>query len=137
MTGRGATTASRGPGGDRVVEGWATAPVRVGPLSGHQPVVPLQDRGRGDQAMTAQHRGEVSDQRGEHGSVGLVQARPGVGSAEYSDLVAQDEDLDVLGRRWAAEPRQEAEQPDEDQVEETEGRGRRSSSCGWIFDRRR
>jgi len=100
-------------------------------------VMPPQHRRRGDQAMTAQHRGKASDQRGERGSVGPVQAWSRVGSAEYSDLVAQDEDLDVLGRRWAAEPRQEAEQPDEDQVEETEGRGRRSSSCGWIFDRRR
>ena len=31
---------------------------------------------------------KVSDQRGEHGSVGSVQARPRVGSAEYRHLVA-------------------------------------------------
>jgi hypothetical protein len=37
--------------------------------------------------------------------------------------VAQDEDLDVRGRRCAAEQRQEAEQPDEDQIEETESHG--------------
>ena len=43
--------------GDRVVDGWATGTVRVGPLLGHQAAVPPQDRGRGDQAMTAQHRG--------------------------------------------------------------------------------
>ena len=51
---------------------------------------------------------KVSDQRGEHGSVGSVQARPRVGSAEHSDLVAQDEQLDVLGRRCVGEQRQPA-----------------------------
>jgi len=68
--------------------------------------------------MTAQHRGKVSDQRGEHGSVGPVQAGLGFGSAEYRDLVAQDEELDVFGRRCTAEQRQPAEEPNEDQVEQ-------------------
>jgi hypothetical protein len=40
----------------------------------------------------------VSDQGGEQGPVGPVQARPLVRSAEYGDLVAQDEELDVLRR---------------------------------------
>ena len=93
---------------DRWVEGWATGAVRVGPLLGHQATVPPQDRGRGDQAMPAQHRGQASDERGEQGSVGPVQAGLRVGSAEYGDLVAQDEELDVLGRRCAAEQRQPA-----------------------------
>ena len=43
--------------GDRVVEGWATGAVRVGPLLGHQPTVPPQHGGRRDQAMTTRHRG--------------------------------------------------------------------------------
>jgi hypothetical protein len=60
----------------------------------------------------------VPDQRGEQGSVGPVQTRPRVGSAEYRDLVAQDEDLDVFGRRCVAEKCQPAEEPVEDQVEE-------------------
>ena len=37
--------------------------------------------------MTAQQRGEASDQRGEQGPVGPVQAGRRVGSAEYRDLV--------------------------------------------------
>jgi hypothetical protein len=74
--------------GDRVVERWAAGAVRVGPLLGHQLAVPPQDGGWGDQAMPAQPRGEALDQRGEHGSVGPVQARARVGSAEYGDLVA-------------------------------------------------
>jgi hypothetical protein len=39
----------------------------------------------------------VSDECGEQCSVGPVEAGLGVGSAEYGDLVAQDEELDVLG----------------------------------------
>src|SRR5919107_4435906 len=39
--------------GDGVVEAWAPAAVRVGPLPGHQAAVPPQDRGRGDQAVAA------------------------------------------------------------------------------------
>jgi hypothetical protein len=75
-------------GGDRVVEGWATATVRVGPLLGHQPSMPAQDRGRGDQAVPALRRGQALDECGEQRSVGPVQARLEVGSAEYGDLVA-------------------------------------------------
>jgi hypothetical protein len=58
--------------GDRLVDGWATAAVRVGPLPGHQAAVPSQDRGRGDQAMPAQRRGQTLDEGGEQGSVGPV-----------------------------------------------------------------
>jgi hypothetical protein len=81
--------------------------------------VPSQYRGRGDQAVIVQHPGWVaSDQRGEHGSVGPVQAGLRVGSSEDSDLVAQDEQLDVF-RSWCAmEQRQPAEQLIEDQIEQ-------------------
>jgi hypothetical protein len=106
--------------GDGVVEGWATATVRVGPFPGDQAAVPPQDRGRGDEAMTAQDRGQASDQSGEHGSVSPVQAGLGVRSAENGDLVAQDEELDVLGRRGAAEQHQPAEKPVEDRIEQTQ-----------------
>jgi hypothetical protein len=63
--------------------------VRVGPLLGHQAAVSAQDRGRGGQAVTAQWCGEAADQHGEQGSVGPVQVRARVGSAEYRDFVAQ------------------------------------------------
>ena len=42
--------------GDGLVEGWATAAVRVGPLLGNQPTVPPEDGGWSDQAMPAQQR---------------------------------------------------------------------------------
>ena len=41
---------------DITIYGWSTS---------HQAAVPPQGRGRCDQAMVAQHRGKVSDQRGE------------------------------------------------------------------------
>jgi hypothetical protein len=50
---------------DRWVDRWATAAVRVGPLVGHHAAVPAQHRGRGDQAMAAQLRGQVPDEGGE------------------------------------------------------------------------
>jgi len=68
--------------------------------------------------MLAQHRGQAPDQRGKQGSVGPVQARLGVGSAEYGDLVAQDEQFDVLGCRGAAQQCQPVEKPTEDQVKQ-------------------
>ena len=61
---------------------------RLRSLGSHQPTVPPQDRGRGDQAILAQHRGQSSDQGGEECAVGPVEVRPRVGSAEYRDLVA-------------------------------------------------
>ena len=59
-------------------------------------MVPPQDRGWGDQAVTVQARGEALDQRSEHGPVSPVQSMPRTGSAEYRDLVAQYEELDVF-----------------------------------------
>ena len=67
--------------------------------------------------MAAQHRGEASDQHGEQGPVGPVQAGLGVGSAQYGDLVAQDEELDVFGRGCAAKQLQPAEETVDDQVD--------------------
>ena len=104
--------------GDGLVEGWATAAVGVGPLPAHEAAMPAQDRGWGDQAMPAQHRWEAPDQRGEQGSVGPVQAGLGVGSAQYRDLVAQHEQLNVLRRRGAGKQYQPAEEPTQDQVEQ-------------------
>ena len=77
-----------------------------------------QGGGWGDQAVTAQHRGEASDQGGEQGAVGPVQARLGVGSAQYGDFVPQDERLDVFGSRGATEQQQPAEKPTDDQEEQ-------------------
>jgi hypothetical protein len=86
--------------------------------------VPAQDRGRGDEAMPAQRRGQALDECGEQRSVGPVQSGLGVGSAEYGDLVAQDEEFDVLGCRCAAEQCQRAQKSADDQVEQAQRHGR-------------
>jgi hypothetical protein len=104
------------PGPDR--PGPVSTEDRLRSLGSHQAAVPAQDRGGGDQAVSAQRRGQASDECGEQGAVGPVQAGPGVGSAQYGDLVAQYEQLNVSGRGCAAKHRQPAEEPHEDQVEQ-------------------
>ena len=52
--------------------------------------------------MEAQCSGQSLDEGGEHGSVGPVQAWSWVGAAQDGDLVAQHEELDVLGGARAA-----------------------------------
>jgi hypothetical protein len=47
----------------------------------------------------------LPDQDGEDSAVSSVQAGPWVGSTEYGDLVAQYEDLDVLGCRGPGKQR--------------------------------
>jgi hypothetical protein len=46
--------------------------------------------------MRAQFARQQPDERGEHGTISLVQPRLGVGSAKHGNLVAQDEQLDIL-----------------------------------------
>ena len=80
--------------------------------------MPAQDRVGGDQAMTTQRPGQPLDERGEHGPVRPVQARPWVGAAQDGDLVAEDEELDVLGGGRATRQQGQPEQQPEEQVEQ-------------------
>ena len=59
--------------------------------------MPGQQGGRGDDSVVMQRAGEQPDQSGQDRSVWPAQARPGHLAAQDRDLVAQDEDLDVLG----------------------------------------
>jgi hypothetical protein len=59
--------------------------------------MPTQDRLWGDQAMATQRSGQPPDEGGEHGPVRPVPARSWVGAAQDGDLVAQHEELHVLG----------------------------------------
>ena len=61
--------------------------------------MPAQDRVWGDQAMATQRSRQPPDERGEHGPIRPLQTRSGVGAAQDGDLMAQDEQLDVFGRR--------------------------------------
>jgi hypothetical protein len=66
--------------------------------------------------MATQRTGQPPDESGGHGPVRPVQARTGVGAAQDSDLVAQHEELDVLGGGPAAH---QENQP-EDQVQQAQ-----------------
>ena len=80
--------------------------------------MPAQDRVRGDQAMATQCSGQPPDEGGEHGPVRPVQARSWVGAAQDGDLVAQHEELDVLGGGRAAHQQDQPEHLPEDQVQQ-------------------
>ena len=64
--------------------------------------MPTQDRVRGDHAVAPQCAGQPPDEGSEHGPVRPIHARSRVGAAQDGDVVAQDEELDVLGRGPAA-----------------------------------
>ncbi len=71
--------------------------------------MPAQDRFWVDQAMATQCAGQPLDEGGEHGSVGPVHAGSRVGAAEHSDLVAERENLDVLGGGGATRQQEQSE----------------------------
>jgi hypothetical protein len=80
--------------------------------------VPAEQGARGDQAVVAQAGRQASSERGEHRAVCPRQARPRVElPAQHRDLVAQREQLDVLGRLRARQEQEEPEEPVEDQAE--------------------
>ena len=80
--------------------------------------MPAQDRVRSDQAMATQCSGQPPDEGGEHGPVRPVHARSWVGAAQDGDLVAQHEELDVLGGGRAAHQQDQPEHLQEDQVQQ-------------------
>jgi hypothetical protein len=105
----------------------SAATVWIGPSPGDQAAVPSQHGARRDQSMCPQVPGQQPNQRGEHSTISPVQSGPGVGAAQHGNLVAQDKQLDILGRRRPANQPQPAENPDEDQVKQAQRHGARSS----------
>jgi hypothetical protein len=90
-------------GGDGRVDRRAAGPARDGPVPGDQPATPGKNRGRIDEPVHHQPAGEEPDQaasvaRSAQSSRGL-----GFGPTQDRVLVAQDQDLDVLGRIAAGE----------------------------------
>jgi hypothetical protein len=85
--------------GGSVVDGRAPGSVRIGPLFGNQTTVPAQDGAGYNQAVSAECLGQQSDVCGQDCPVGPVQPRFPGRSAKHGDLVAQDEQLHVLGSR--------------------------------------
>jgi len=74
-------------GGDFGADGRPSGAVRLGPFLPDQAAVPPQDGARRDQPVRPQPSRQVPDQRGQHRSVGPVQARPGLSAAQHRDLL--------------------------------------------------
>ena len=68
-----------------------------GPAAGDQLAVPAQDGGRGDEQPEASAGREQSGEGGDQGAVGPGHPRARRASLEHGELVAQDQDLDLLG----------------------------------------
>ncbi len=80
--------------------------------------MPAQDRVRGDQAMTTQRSGQPPNEGREDCPVCPVHPWSWVGAAQDRDLVAQHEELNVLGGGRATQQQDQPEHPPEDQVQE-------------------
>ena len=104
----------------------AARPGRVGPLAGNQTAVPGQQSPRRHQPTSSQRCREQPGQCRQDRPVGPVRLGPGHLAAEHHHLLAQRQDLRVLGRLTAAQQDQPANDPDHDQVQQTERHGPRS-----------
>jgi len=70
--------------------------------------------------MGPQPVGEQTGQGGQDRSVWPGQTRPGHLTTQHRDFVTQDEDLDILGGGAAGEQSEPAEQPECDQIQQSE-----------------
>ena len=89
--------------------------------------MPAQDRARGDQPVILYRGGQQPDQPGQDRPIGPVQPRPGIAPPQERDLVPQHQQFSVLRRARAGEQHQPADQPDEDQIQQPQRHGSRSS----------
>ncbi len=80
---------------------------RVGPRAGDQPPVPAQQRLWGDQEAGPAGPGQRAADRGKQGAVGRLQLGSWNLAAEHGELLAQHQDLQVLGGVATGEQREE------------------------------
>jgi hypothetical protein len=79
-------------------DGRSTGPDGLGgAAAGDELAVPAQDGGRGDEQPEASADREQSGEGGDQGAVGPRYSRAWRAPLEHGELVAQDQDLDVLG----------------------------------------
>ena len=105
-------------GDEDVVDGRASGAAGIGPSSADKAAMPAQDRVRGDQTMNPQCSRQPPHERGEHGPVRPIHTRTWVAAAQHGDLVAQHEELDVLGGGRAAHQQDQSEHLPEDRIQE-------------------
>ncbi len=85
--------------------------------------MPAQDRVRGDQAMATQRSRQPPHERGEHGPIRPLQTWLRIGTAQHGDLMAQDEQLDVLGGGRATQQQEQPQHLLEDQIQQPQRHG--------------
>jgi hypothetical protein len=107
--------------------GWAARSLGwVGPAAGNEVGVPAQQSPRRDKPQPAQVRGQQLAQRAEKRSVDPGHRGARIASSKYGDLVAEHQDLDVLGCVGSGEQRQPTQHAGEHQVCESKSHGERS-----------
>jgi hypothetical protein len=98
--------------------GCPPSPVRVSPPLGDQAAMPPQDGSGRDQLVRPQGSGQVPDQRGKDSTIGPVHAGPRLRPPQHRDLMAQDEQLGVLGCWGSAKKDEPCGDPGKDQVQQ-------------------
>ena len=86
--------------------------IRIGPLLADQASVPGQQSARRYELVQPQASRQQPCQGGEYGTVSLVRLRAGDLPPQHRDLVAEDQDLHVLGGVAARQEGQPAEHTD-------------------------
>jgi hypothetical protein len=103
-------------------DGRSTGPAGLGcPAAGDELAVPAQDGGRRDQQGEASADREQSGEGGDQGAVGPGHSRAWRASSKYGELVAQDQDLDVLAGVGSSPEHQPAQQLEEHLVDQPQG----------------
>jgi hypothetical protein len=97
---------------------------RLAPLSAHERPMPPQERPRSDQTCSARGGWQIAGRRREHGPISRAKLRRRALAAQHRDLVAQDQQLEVLGVQATATPNECAQQGPERDIEEGEGHHR-------------
>jgi hypothetical protein len=90
----------------------------LAPFTGGQTAMPPQDGARGDQPADTQLPGQNPDERGQHCAVSPVQARFRNSTPQHGDLMAEHQDLGVLGGAAAGEKHEPGQYPAEHQVDQ-------------------
>jgi hypothetical protein len=100
---------------------------RLPPLPAHKRAMPPQQRPRSDQPRPTRRAWQVARRRREQGTISGAKPRPRDLAAQDLELVAQDQQLDVLDVQATTTPNECAQKGPEREVEKRERHGRQSS----------
>jgi hypothetical protein len=115
---------------------WATTPVRVPPAASDQLLMPAQQRLGPDEQPVPPRAGQQPAQPSQHGPVGPVHPGSGHLTPQHLDLVAQHEQLGVLGGRAPRQHHQPSQQLAEDQIEQSKRHPPIICASAWGTERR-